>query len=242
MLAPALGCIWLKHSRDENCVQTDFKQFLSLEANHGSTQPVNPSILSWVVRSAAFASGFVGLKESRHHSLLDEELAMLGLAANLPFGLAAGMGLSCWLVKSKLFTTFSIIFEWRCTWWLMDIRNSYLRYGIIDRLGLGPEGALAACFVQAMHKDETKMRLVVIFFLRVLYTTFLWWSMEAVLFAFLAASGAVDKVRFLSCDLQFASHESCPIGNRELVRFRVPYLPLWNHPSQWPSECFRQKA
>lgn len=53
----------------------------------------------------------------------------------------------------------------------MDIRNSYLRYGIIDRLGLGPEGALAACFVQAMHKDETKMR-VVIFFLRVLYTTF----------------------------------------------------------------------
>eukprot|EP00434_Breviolum_minutum_P039605 symbB.v1.2.035174.t1/scaffold4679.1/size42772/2 len=86
--------------------------------------------------SAAFASGFVGLKESRHHSLLDEELAMLGLAANLPFGLAAGMGL-----------------------------NSYLRYGIIDRLGLGPEGALAACFVQA------------------------------VLFAFLAASGAVDKVQ-----------------------------------------------
>jgi len=68
--------------------------------------------------SAAFASGFVGL------------------AANLPFGLAAGMGL-----------------------------NSYLRYGIIDRLGLGPEGALAACFVQA------------------------------VLFAFLAASGAVDKVQ-----------------------------------------------
>ncbi|CAJ1455248.1 unnamed protein product, partial [Effrenium voratum] len=52
--------------------------------------------------SAAFASGFVGL------------------AANLPFGLAAGMGL-----------------------------NSYLRYGIIDRLGLGPEGALAACFMQA---------------------------------------------------------------------------------------------
>ena len=31
---------------------------------------------------------------------------MTGLAANLPFGLAAGMGLSCWLVKSKLFTTF----------------------------------------------------------------------------------------------------------------------------------------
>jgi len=68
--------------------------------------------------SAAFASGFVGL------------------AANLPFGLAAGMGL-----------------------------NSYVRYGIIDRLGLSPEAALAACFVQA------------------------------VLFAILAASGAVDKVQ-----------------------------------------------
>ncbi|CAJ1419051.1 unnamed protein product [Effrenium voratum] len=68
--------------------------------------------------SAAFASGFVGL------------------AANLPFGLAAGMGL-----------------------------NSYLRYGIIDRLGLGPEGALAACF------------------------------MQAVAFGLLAASGLVDRVQ-----------------------------------------------
>eukprot|EP00931_Biecheleriopsis_adriatica_P050896 TRINITY_DN29496_c0_g1_i1.p1 TRINITY_DN29496_c0_g1~~TRINITY_DN29496_c0_g1_i1.p1 ORF type:complete len:515 (+),score=106.07 TRINITY_DN29496_c0_g1_i1:54-1547(+) len=68
--------------------------------------------------SAAFASGFVGL------------------AANLPFGLAAGMGL-----------------------------NSYVRYGIIGRLGLSPEAALAACFVQA------------------------------VLFAALAASGTVDRVQ-----------------------------------------------
>eukprot|EP00440_Ansanella_granifera_P017378 gb/GFBE01018874.1/.p1 GENE.gb/GFBE01018874.1/~~gb/GFBE01018874.1/.p1 ORF type:complete len:496 (+),score=103.47 gb/GFBE01018874.1/:1-1488(+) len=68
--------------------------------------------------SAAFASGFVGL------------------AANLPFGLAAGMGL-----------------------------NSYVRYGIIDRLGLSPEAALAACFTQA------------------------------VLFAALAASGVVDRVQ-----------------------------------------------
>ena len=50
----------------------------------------------------------------------------------------------------------------------MDIRNSYLRYGIIDRLGLGPEGALAACFVQAMDKHEINMRLVVIFLLQVL--------------------------------------------------------------------------
>jgi len=68
--------------------------------------------------SAAFASGFVGL------------------AANLPFGLAAGMGL-----------------------------NSYVRYGIIDRLGLAPEAALAACFVQA------------------------------VIFSVLASSGLVDKVQ-----------------------------------------------
>lgn len=68
--------------------------------------------------SAAFASGFVGL------------------TANLPFGLAAGMGL-----------------------------NSYLRYGVIDRLGLSPEAALGACF------------------------------MQAVLFAALAASGAVDRVQ-----------------------------------------------
>lgn len=68
--------------------------------------------------SAAFASGFVGI------------------AANLPFGLAAGMGL-----------------------------NSYLRYGVIGKLGLSPEAALACCFVQA------------------------------VLFAALAASGAVDRVQ-----------------------------------------------
>eukprot|EP00442_Polarella_glacialis_P027018 CAMPEP_0115066886 /NCGR_PEP_ID=MMETSP0227-20121206/11068_1 /TAXON_ID=89957 /ORGANISM="Polarella glacialis, Strain CCMP 1383" /LENGTH=438 /DNA_ID=CAMNT_0002452861 /DNA_START=276 /DNA_END=1592 /DNA_ORIENTATION=+ len=68
--------------------------------------------------SAAFASGFVGL------------------TANLPFGLAAGMGL-----------------------------NSYVRYGMIDRLGLSAEAALAACFTQA------------------------------VLFAALAASGAVDRVQ-----------------------------------------------
>eukprot|EP00930_Biecheleria_cincta_P005281 TRINITY_DN106202_c0_g1_i1.p1 TRINITY_DN106202_c0_g1~~TRINITY_DN106202_c0_g1_i1.p1 ORF type:complete len:527 (-),score=85.53 TRINITY_DN106202_c0_g1_i1:56-1636(-) len=68
--------------------------------------------------SAAFASGFVGL------------------AANLPFGLAAGMGL-----------------------------NSYLRYGIIDRLGLSPASAMATCFVQA------------------------------VLFAALAISGVVDRVQ-----------------------------------------------
>ncbi|CAE7232287.1 unnamed protein product [Symbiodinium sp. KB8] len=62
--------------------------------------------------------------------------AFVGLAANLPFGLAAGMGL-----------------------------NSYVRYGLIERLGLGAEGALAACFVQA------------------------------VAFAVLAASGAVDRVQ-----------------------------------------------
>ncbi|CAJ1347737.1 unnamed protein product, partial [Effrenium voratum] len=43
--------------------------------------------------------------------------------------------------------------------------NSYLRYGIIDRLGLGPEGALAACF------------------------------MQAVAFGLLAASGLVDRVQ-----------------------------------------------
>lgn len=68
--------------------------------------------------SAAFASGFVGI------------------AANLPFGLAAGMGL-----------------------------NSYLRYGVMGKLGLSPEAGLACCFTQA------------------------------VLFALLAASGFVDEVQ-----------------------------------------------
>jgi len=53
--------------------------------------------------SAAVSSGFVGL------------------TANVPFGLAAGMGL-----------------------------NSYLRYGIIGKLGLTPDAALACCFVQAV--------------------------------------------------------------------------------------------
>lgn len=81
---------------------------------------VNPMILSTVATrhsspipfhsacratcfSAAVASGYVGL------------------TANLPFGLAAGMGL-----------------------------NSYVRYGVIDKLGLSPGAALAACFVQAV--------------------------------------------------------------------------------------------
>jgi len=53
--------------------------------------------------SAAVASGFVGI------------------AANLPFGLAAGMGL-----------------------------NSYLRYGMIGKMGMAPEAALACVFVQAI--------------------------------------------------------------------------------------------
>lgn len=53
--------------------------------------------------SAAFASGFVGV------------------VANLPFGLAAGMGL-----------------------------NTYFRYGAIGRMGLSPQAALAACATQAI--------------------------------------------------------------------------------------------
>jgi len=44
----------------------------------------------------------------------------VGLTANLPFGLAAGMGL-----------------------------NSYLRYGVMARYGLSAEAALSCCFVQA---------------------------------------------------------------------------------------------
>lgn len=47
--------------------------------------------------------------------------AFVGIVANLPFGLAAGMGL-----------------------------NSYLRYGVITKLGLSAGGGLAACFVQGV--------------------------------------------------------------------------------------------
>jgi AGZA family xanthine/uracil permease-like MFS transporter len=47
--------------------------------------------------------------------------AFVGFAANLPFGMAAGMGL-----------------------------NSYLRYGAIAKLGLSAGGAFACCFAQAI--------------------------------------------------------------------------------------------
>jgi len=47
--------------------------------------------------------------------------AFVGLVANLPFGLAAGMGL-----------------------------NSYFRYGVVGRLGLSPEAGLACVFTQAV--------------------------------------------------------------------------------------------
>lgn len=47
--------------------------------------------------------------------------AFVGLWANLPFGLAAGMGL-----------------------------NSYLRIGVIGTMGMPPEAALACCFCQAL--------------------------------------------------------------------------------------------
>merc|ERR1719163_2397831 len=46
--------------------------------------------------------------------------AFVGITANLPFGLAAGMGL-----------------------------NSYFRYGVVGSMGMTPEAALACCFVQA---------------------------------------------------------------------------------------------
>lgn len=45
----------------------------------------------------------------------------VGITANLPFGLAAGMGL-----------------------------NSYFRYGVVGSMGMKPEAALACCFVQAV--------------------------------------------------------------------------------------------
>mmetsp|Transcript_60072 Transcript_60072/g.127253 ORF Transcript_60072/g.127253 Transcript_60072/m.127253 type:complete len:529 (+) Transcript_60072:62-1648(+) len=64
--------------------------------------------------------------------------AFVGLVANLPFGLAAGMGL-----------------------------NSYLRYGIIGKLGMSPESALTCVFTQG------------------------------VIFALLASSGIADKAQAL---------------------------------------------
>merc|ERR1719183_1735662 len=46
--------------------------------------------------------------------------AFVGIVANLPFGLAAGMGV-----------------------------NSYFRYTVVANMGFSPGGALAICFVQA---------------------------------------------------------------------------------------------
>uniref|UniRef100_A0A7S4SPL1 Uncharacterized protein n=2 Tax=Alexandrium monilatum TaxID=311494 RepID=A0A7S4SPL1_9DINO len=95
---------------------------------------VNPMILS-----ATSADGAaIPFKAACRATCLSAAVAsaFVGLWANLPFGLAAGMGL-----------------------------NSYLRYGVIGRLGLSPEAALACCFTQAL------------------------------LFAALAASGAADSMQ-----------------------------------------------
>mmetsp|Transcript_49464 Transcript_49464/g.115674 ORF Transcript_49464/g.115674 Transcript_49464/m.115674 type:complete len:506 (-) Transcript_49464:226-1743(-) len=81
---------------------------------------VNPMILS-------AASGTEGAPISFHSACRATcisaavSTAFVGLVANLPFGLAAGMGL-----------------------------NSYFRYGVVSRLGLSPEAGLACVFTQAV--------------------------------------------------------------------------------------------
>jgi len=75
---------------------------LSSPGGNGQAIPFQAACRATCI-SAALASGFVGL------------------TANLPFGLAAGMGV-----------------------------NTYVRFGIIGRLGLSVEAALACCFTQAV--------------------------------------------------------------------------------------------
>eukprot|EP00928_Gymnodinium_smaydae_P031126 TRINITY_DN22956_c0_g2_i1.p1 TRINITY_DN22956_c0_g2~~TRINITY_DN22956_c0_g2_i1.p1 ORF type:complete len:551 (-),score=124.11 TRINITY_DN22956_c0_g2_i1:62-1714(-) len=81
---------------------------------------VNPMILS--VASAESASP-VSFHAACRATCLSAAVAsaFVGLAANLPFGLAAGMGL-----------------------------NSYFRYGIVGKLGMSPGAAFACCFAQAI--------------------------------------------------------------------------------------------
>lgn len=96
---------------------------------------VNPMILS---ASSAGSGSPISFQAACRATCLSAAFAsaFVGLAANLPFGLAAGMGL-----------------------------NSYVRYGVIGKLGLSAEAAMACCFTQAT------------------------------LFAALAASGVVDRVQ-----------------------------------------------
>jgi AGZA family xanthine/uracil permease-like MFS transporter len=81
---------------------------------------VNPMILSAVSPGVASPIDF---REGVRATCLSAAAAsvFVGLTANLPFGLAAGMGL-----------------------------NSYFRYGVVGGLGMKPEAALACCFVQAV--------------------------------------------------------------------------------------------
>ena len=110
--------------------------------------PKVSSIYVWLRRTLVLLEVLLKVQQtlSMHHL----RRSTSGLAANLPFGLAAGMGL--WIrlalvvqgpLRSECFVDIGTI-----------ARNSYLRYGIIDRLGLGPEGALAACFVQARVRND----------------------------------------------------------------------------------------
>jgi len=81
---------------------------------------VNPMILSAI---SANSDAPVSFKTACRATCYTAAIAtgFVGLAANLPFGLAAGMGL-----------------------------NSYFRYGMVAKLGLGPGAAFAACLVQAV--------------------------------------------------------------------------------------------
>lgn len=80
---------------------------------------VNPMILS---SAAADGTSPIPFRAACHATSLSAAFAcvFVGITANLPFGLAAGMGL-----------------------------NSYLRYGVIGRLGFSANAALACCFVQS---------------------------------------------------------------------------------------------
>lgn len=81
---------------------------------------VNPMILSAPLDNGTSPIPFhMACRATCYSAALSS--AFVGVMANLPFGLAAGMGL-----------------------------NSYLRYSLIGKLGLDPSAALACCFVQAL--------------------------------------------------------------------------------------------
>mmetsp|Transcript_86365 Transcript_86365/g.241534 ORF Transcript_86365/g.241534 Transcript_86365/m.241534 type:complete len:513 (-) Transcript_86365:137-1675(-) len=117
---------------------TDYVEELFAVKQHGSTvvRELRAGLVTWVTMSyivvvnpmiLSASSAGTGSPISFHTACRATcfsaavATGFVGLTANLPFGLAAGMGL-----------------------------NSYFRYGIIMKLGLGPESAFACCLIQAL--------------------------------------------------------------------------------------------